>query len=121
MAKQNDRQRSRVNQRDERKKKVFIKKQEKEDVRKYKKTEKEIFIKPKPITKISTINKRIVDEKPLKDTIQKYINLFIVCKKVVILLNKYNYRCNYNIINNSDTQSSTLQSQFNLIRWMPVV
>lgn len=78
LAKQNDRQRSRINQRDERRKKVFIKKQEKEDVRRYKKGEKEIFIKPKPVTKISSpINKRIIDEKPVKDINQKYTHLFI--------------------------------------------
>ncbi|XP_025422996.1 regulator of nonsense transcripts 3B [Sipha flava] len=71
LAKQNDRQRSRVNQRDERRKKVFIKKQEKEDIRRFKKVEKEIFIKPKPVTKISTISKRVIDEKPVKDTSQK--------------------------------------------------
>jgi len=69
LAKQNDRQRVRVNQRDERRKKVFIRKQEKEDVWRNKKVEKEIFIKPKPITKSS---KRVIDEKPIKDTSQKY-------------------------------------------------
>ncbi|XP_060868705.1 regulator of nonsense transcripts 3B [Metopolophium dirhodum] len=73
LAKQNDKQRVRVNQRDERRKKVFIKKQEKEDVWRNKKVEKEIFIKPKQITKSNTISKRVIDEKPVKDTSQKKI------------------------------------------------
>ncbi|VVC24910.1 UPF3 domain,RNA recognition motif domain [Cinara cedri] len=68
LAKQNDKQRTRVNQRDERRKKVFIRKQEKEEVRRNnRKTDKEIFIKPKPISK------KIIEEKPIKDTIQKKI------------------------------------------------
>lgn len=71
MAKQNDRQRVRVNQRDERRKKVFIRKQEKEDIRRNKKGEKEIFIKPKPIPKNSTYSKKFIDEKPVKDIYQK--------------------------------------------------
>lgn len=71
LAKQNDRQRVRVNQRDERRKKVFIKKQEKEDVRRNKKGEKEIFIKPKPIAKSNIVSKKIFDEKPVKDINQK--------------------------------------------------
>jgi len=74
LAKQNDRQRVRVNQRDERRKKVFIKKQEKEEVRRIKKVEKEVFIKPKPITKCSTTSKSLIEEKPVKDTSQKYID-----------------------------------------------
>jgi len=74
LAKQNDRQRVRVNQRDERRKKVFIKKPDKEEVRRIKKVEKEIFIKPKLITKSSTISKRIIEEKPIKDISQKYID-----------------------------------------------
>lgn len=69
LAKQNDRQRVRVNQRDERRKKVFIRKQEKEEVRRnIRKGEKEIFIKPKPISK------RTIEEKPVKDINQKYIH-----------------------------------------------
>lgn len=81
LAKQNDRQRVRVNQRDERRKKIFIKKQEKEEIRrvtKAEKVEKEIFIKPKPIFKSSTtISKRVIEEKPVKDNIsQKYIDFY---------------------------------------------
>lgn len=73
LAKQSDRQRVRVNQRDERRKKVFIRKQEKDDIiRRNKKGEKEIFIKPKPIMKSSTISKKIIDDKPpVKDLYQK--------------------------------------------------
>lgn len=78
LAKQNNKQRVRENIREERRKKVFIKKQEKEEIRQFKKGEKEIFIKPKPITKISSISKRIVEEKPLKDTSQKYMQLYIL-------------------------------------------
>lgn len=73
LAKQNDKQRIRVSQRDERRKKVFIRKQEKEDVWRNKKVEKDIFIKPKPIIKSNIISKRVIDEKPLKDTSQKKI------------------------------------------------
>jgi len=78
LAKQNDKQRVRVNQRDERRKKVFIRKQEKEDVWRNKKVEKEIFIKPKPITKSSIVSKRVIDEKPVKDTSQKYADLIFL-------------------------------------------
>jgi len=73
LAKQSDRQRVRVNQRDERRKKVFIRKQEKEEVWRNKKVEKEIFIRPKPIVKSNIISKRVIDEKPVKDTSQKKI------------------------------------------------
>lgn len=78
LEKQNNKQRVRENIREERRKKVFIRKQEKEEIRQIKKGEKEIFIKPKPITKISSISKRIVEEKPLKDTSQKYMQLYIL-------------------------------------------
>lgn len=71
LAKQSDKQRVRVNQRDERRKKIFIKKQEKEEVRRIKKVEKEIFIKPKLVPKNNTISKRIIDEKSVKDISQK--------------------------------------------------
>lgn len=73
LAKQSDKQRVRVNQRDERRKKVFNRKQEKEEIRKNKKGEKEIFLKPKSVTKSSPISKRVIDEKPIKDISQKYI------------------------------------------------
>lgn len=73
LAKQNNKQRVRENLRDERRKKVFTRKQEKEEIRQIKKGEKEIFIKPKPITKISSSSKRIIEEKPIKDISQKYI------------------------------------------------
>lgn len=73
LAKQNDRQRVRVNQKDERRKKVFIKKQEKEEFRRIKKVEKEIFIKPKLISKSSTTSKSLIEEKPMKDSSQKKI------------------------------------------------
>lgn len=78
LAKQNDKQRERVNQRDERRKKVFTRKKEKEEVRRNKKEEKEVFIIPKPISKISTISKRVVEEKPVKDLSQKYENYFFI-------------------------------------------
>lgn len=81
LAKQNDRQRVRVNQRDERRKKIFIRKQEKEEIRrvtKAEKVEKEIFIKPKPIIKSSTtISKRVIEEKPVKDISHKYTDFFL--------------------------------------------
>lgn len=77
LAKQNDRQRVRVNHKDERRKKVFIRKQEKEEVWRNKKVEKEIFIKPKPITKSNIISKRVIDDKPVKDTSQKYADLIL--------------------------------------------
>lgn len=79
LAKQSDKQRERVNQRDERRKKVFIRKKEKEEVRKVKKEEKEFLIKPKPIPKVNTISKRIVEEKPaLKDSNPKYVNFISI-------------------------------------------
>jgi len=65
----------RVYQKDERRKKVFIRKQEKEEVWRNKKVEKEIFIKPKPITKSNIISKRVIDERPEKDRNQKYADL----------------------------------------------
>lgn len=81
LAKQNDRQRIRVNQRDERRKKVFIRKQEKEDVRRnIRKREKEIFIKPKPISRSRT------EEKPVKDLIQKYGLILVFYRFQFVLL-----------------------------------
>ncbi|XP_050440710.1 regulator of nonsense transcripts 3A [Adelges cooleyi] len=68
LAKQNDRQRLRVSHRDERRKKVFSKKKEKEEIRRIKKEEREIVIKQKPIVKPIIVSKKIIDEKPLKDT-----------------------------------------------------
>lgn len=70
---------------------MFIKKPEKEEIRRYKKVEKDIFIKPKPITKISTISKRVIDEKPVKELNQKYLPTFIYFyNKEIIFLNMYN-------------------------------